>query len=689
MRSWLIAIGLILFAAAAWAAPITASVNEKTVDAMVTVDDQAMVRALNELGLTIVDRTGQTYRLLASEAEIEFLERAGFEVVVLGRHELGDRALYRTYPEAVQELQDIATQYPSLAERFEIGVSFDGHKMYALKLSTNVAEDENEPAILFDGSIHGDESIGTAVVFAFIYHLLDNYGSVPEVTALVDDNEFWFVPVVNPDGLNAFRGNGDGVDLNRNYPFTWEGPGQWSGEPETHAVMGLALATRPVLAVSYHAGAEIINYCWDGMYTLSPDNDLEIVYSNIYDGPTGYGIINGADWYIANGTAEDWYHGTLGAMAVIVELSMAGMPPAGVQQNIIDRNLPAMIAWSKQSWKGVHGVVTSAANGAPLEALIVADERLPMTSDPSAGDYYRPLPNGGHVLHVWANGYGWREVNVQATAAGTTVDLALAPTADSALAAMRCVANAREDNNDDPANVSLPVAALGGGNGVAYSLGVGGHAVFEMGDDTPLVDGAGADLTVIEKGDDEGYEVLVSKNWTGPWKSLGTGSGTQNFDLQPSGLTEAMYVKIIDDGDGANTGTTPGADIDAIEATPVCERPFADFTASPTSGVAPLDVAFQALAEAAPGCLSGASWNFGDGETANEWQPTHRYNDPGVYTVRFTATGPAGEDEAIKQDYVTVTAGGDDDDDDDSSPDPQPDDDDPADDDDNGGGCGC
>lgn len=48
-------------------------------------------------------------------------------------------------------------------------------------------------------------------------------------------------------------------------------------------------------------------------------------------------------------------------------------------------------------------------------------------------------------------------------------------------------------------------------------------------------------------------------------------------------------------------------------------------------------------------------WDFGDGETSTDENPTHVYTEPGVYTVTlFADGGDCGSDEAIFTDYITV-----------------------------------
>jgi PKD repeat protein len=58
------------------------------------------------------------------------------------------------------------------------------------------------------------------------------------------------------------------------------------------------------------------------------------------------------------------------------------------------------------------------------------------------------------------------------------------------------------------------------------------------------------------------------------------------------------------------------------------------------------------------GQITSWSWNFGDGSTSREQNPSHTYNDPGTYTVSLTVTGPEGSDTETKTDYINVRSPG-------------------------------
>jgi PKD repeat protein len=67
--------------------------------------------------------------------------------------------------------------------------------------------------------------------------------------------------------------------------------------------------------------------------------------------------------------------------------------------------------------------------------------------------------------------------------------------------------------------------------------------------------------------------------------------------------------------------------------------PTASFTASPTTGSAPLGVTFTDTSTGAP---TSWAWDFGDGGTSTAQSPSHTYTDPGIYTATLTATNALG-----------------------------------------------
>jgi PKD repeat protein len=103
--------------------------------------------------------------------------------------------------------------------------------------------------------------------------------------------------------------------------------------------------------------------------------------------------------------------------------------------------------------------------------------------------------------------------------------------------------------------------------------------------------------------------------------------------------------------DGSDTQTREEY-ITVIPAVVPLVLPVADFFGIPTSGSAPLTVAFSDLS------TNTISWNwtFGDYsvENATKQNPVHTFANPGAYTVSLNATNADGSDTQTREKYITV-----------------------------------
>ena len=79
--------------------------------------------------------------------------------------------------------------------------------------------------------------------------------------------------------------------------------------------------------------------------------------------------------------------------------------------------------------------------------------------------------------------------------------------------------------------------------------------------------------------------------------------------------------------------------------------PTAAFSGTPISGYAPLTVSFTDESTDGP---TSWSWDFGDGGTSTEQNPTYEYTSVGTYTVSLIATNAYGSDTETKTDYIEV-----------------------------------
>ena len=87
--------------------------------------------------------------------------------------------------------------------------------------------------------------------------------------------------------------------------------------------------------------------------------------------------------------------------------------------------------------------------------------------------------------------------------------------------------------------------------------------------------------------------------------------------------------------------------------TPTPAAPVAFFNADKTSGAAPLTVQFT---DASTGDVTEWLWNFGDGKSSVEQNPSHNYTEAGGYDVTLTVSGPGGDNGLTRANYITVYA---------------------------------
>ncbi len=314
---------------------------------------------LDEKEIEILQSSGMHYQILIddvvtdylnktamSPAELKTLEKAMKERYSIEGFGFGSMGGFYTFDEVVAELDSMRLLYPNLMSvRQSIGTSSEGRDLWMVKISDNPDINEQEPEILYDAVHHAREPESMMVLMYFMYYLLENYGSDPEVTDLVDSREFYFIPIVNPDGYvyNQFtdpngggmwrknrRDNGDGtfgVDLNRNYGYEWGHDNSGSSpnpsdntyrgtapfsEPEIQAVRDFCLSHDFKLNLSYHCHGDWLLYPWGyAEHLLTPDSTIFIDLATDMTQFNNY--VYGTIWqtlnYIGNGGAFDWMYG--------------------------------------------------------------------------------------------------------------------------------------------------------------------------------------------------------------------------------------------------------------------------------------------------------------------------------------------------------------------------------------------
>ena len=509
--------------------------------------------------------------------ELDQIEALGFsytiEIEDLNKQHLNfwtAEDAYHTYQEIIDLADSLETEFPAICKKYIFGTSLEGRQLAALKISDNVCIDEPEAEVMFDGGIHGDEIGAAENVIRFARDICIDYGSDPSITNLIDNREIWLYLMVNPDGREAMsRYNDNGVDLNRDWCYMWDA---WGGSPgpcsqvESKALRECMYNNQFVVHTSYHSGTEYISCPWS--YRSSTPHDMSHILqlAGVYSSVSGYADMEygqgNSGMYPINGSTKDSNHGIMGSISWSMEISYSKQPPASQIMQYYNYNKPSMIAMIEYAGYGLEGTVTDANTGDSIAAIVFVNDYLPTYSDPTAGDYHKYVLAGTYSITVMANGYQTQIINnIDVTEFNSTVtDFQLVP--EDGHYAYKFSSSQIPDNNE--ADEGWTPGALGAPDMINYSIGKDGWVVLDM--QYPINDGPGPDISVHEgDGSPEGYTCYAGATIDGPWISLGTGTGTTDFDIATSGLPEAQFIRIEDDGDGFATVDNAGFDLDAIE----------------------------------------------------------------------------------------------------------------------------
>jgi carboxypeptidase T len=295
---------------------------------------------------------------------------------------------FHTYLEMVAEVKAAAAAHPTIVQRRSIGKSHIGRDIWAVKVSDNVATDESEPEVLFDGLHHGDEHMSQEMTLAILAWLTTGYGHDTRVTNLVNSREIWIIFGLNPDGAtydikgrtyHHWRKNlqptpgskAVGTDLNRNYDYRWgccggsssnpassryRGPARFSA-PETRAfrdfVMSRVVGGRQQIrtAISFHTTGRLVLYPYGYTYVDVPadmnatDHRTFVAMAKVMAASNGYKPEQASDLYISSGTSRDWLYGRFRIFSFTFELSpnSASYPPDEAIPTETGRNRDAVL----------------------------------------------------------------------------------------------------------------------------------------------------------------------------------------------------------------------------------------------------------------------------------------------------------------------------------------------------------
>lgn len=332
---------------------ITIDHAERKGDAVITEISDAEVNVLKQNGIThkiLIHDMAAFYENRIKQDYINKVSMAGLcndpTVVKPTKFHLGTMGGYFTLTEMQNILDSMTLLYPNLitAKAALSPLSVEGRSIWYLKISDNPNIDESEPELLYNSLHHAREAASLSQTIFYMWYLLENYATNPDIKFIVDNTEMFFVPCVNPDGYEYNRltnpggggmwrknrrnnGSDYGVDLNRNYGYNWgydnigsspttssstyRGPSAFS-EPETQAIRNFCNARQFQTALNAHTYSNLLIYPWGYLPSIYTPDSATFVNWSILMCETSrflYGTGDQTVQYVTNGDSDDWMYG--------------------------------------------------------------------------------------------------------------------------------------------------------------------------------------------------------------------------------------------------------------------------------------------------------------------------------------------------------------------------------------------
>ncbi len=136
------------------------------------------------------------------------------------------------------------------------------------------------------------------------------------------------------------------------------------------------------------------------------------------------------------------------------------------------------------------------------------------------------------------------------------------------------------------------------------------------------------------------------------WKwNFGDGKTSTSRNPVHTYTKAGKYTVSLTVKNAAGTNTKTIKNYITVKTAPV--KPVAAFSASPTSGYAPLKVKFTDKSANSP---TSWKWSFGDGKTSTSKNPAYTYTKAGKYSVSLTVKNAAGSSTKTIKNYIVVNA---------------------------------
>ncbi len=251
-----------------------------------------------------------------------------------------------TYQILEMDIRGLKARYPFL-ETGIAGNSVLGKNLYYIRIGRGPVQ------VFYNGAHHSLEWITSPLLMKFIENFSRAYSQGKSIRGynlqdIFNNSSIYIIPMVNPDGVNlvleglkpenpfydrllewndtglpfsqVWNANIRGVDLNRNYPASWEeakaqeeflgvdgpGPTRYGGpaplsEPETQSVVNFTRRFDFKLVIAYHSQGRVIYWLYKN---IIPPRSRAI--ADVFSAATGY-TVSDTPYEAAYAGYKDWF----------------------------------------------------------------------------------------------------------------------------------------------------------------------------------------------------------------------------------------------------------------------------------------------------------------------------------------------------------------------------------------------
>jgi g-D-glutamyl-meso-diaminopimelate peptidase len=279
----------------------------------------------------------------------------------IGRAQIVHTKNMYTYEALMEDVSELSQMYPDLITYKSLTTTTYGRKVWAIKLG------HGETSIFINGAHHAREWMTSTLLMKMIETYAKAYKANLPIhnihPNILDHVSVWFVPMVNPDGvtlqqfgLEAFpsyihpsliemnegsldfkrwKANGNGIDLNRQYPTNWENLKGVSTKPsyqfykgnsplqaeEVKALVDFTSKLNPEIAVAYHSSGNVLFWGFHQFgltHTINFADDYYKIAQKVSD-ITNYRIQEPAS-HQQGGGYTDWFVAEFGKPGFTAEI---------------------------------------------------------------------------------------------------------------------------------------------------------------------------------------------------------------------------------------------------------------------------------------------------------------------------------------------------------------------------------